>query len=139
MEEQDKRQGYPPTDCDDICAGGYLPNAVEVEAATMLNHIAAHTFKERHGWGRHPGSSIRNWAHFFLIDNQGGGLTGEGYAVVYSGGWDSEAKRYTGGKAYRFAICKHEHVTHGDANPQRGWLPGHCAKCGLNMTVDSGD
>lgn len=135
----DKRRGYTPADFDAICNGGYLPNAVEVDPGTMLNAIAAHRFVERHGNGLHPGTSYKSWAHFFLIDGQGGQLTGEGYAVIYSGQWDAEAKRYVGGKAYRFAICVHEKVAGAGANHSRGWHPGHCAKCGLDMTVDSGD
>lgn len=134
------KRGYLPEDFDAICAGGYLPNAVEVSAGEMLNHIAAHRFVERHGNGLHPGASYKSWAHFFLIDGRGGGLTGEGFAVIYNGQWNAETKAYDGGKAYRFAICKHETVGTGTPEQaQRGWHPGHCRLCGLDMTVDSGD
>lgn len=134
-----RRRGYTLADFDAICAGGHLPNAEPVDAGAMLNSIAAHRFVERHGQGLHPGTPYKSWAHYFLIDGQGGGLTGEGYAVIYSSEWDPATRRNVGGKAYRFAICKHEKVAGAGANPQRGWHPGHCSKCGLDMTVDSGD
>jgi hypothetical protein len=38
-----------------------------------------------------------------------------------------------------FAICKHEKVEGAGADHQRGWHPGHCGKCGMDMSVDSGD
>lgn len=40
---------------------------------------------------------------------------------------------------FRVAVCKHEKVPGSGANPQRGWHPGSCRLCGMDLTVDSGD
>jgi hypothetical protein len=132
-----RRSCYEPAEFDAICSGGHLPNAEEVSPSAMLNTIAAHQFVERRGNAAHP-SGDKSWAHFFLISGQGGGLTGEGYAIVYNGAWTKDGP--VGGKAYRFAICKHEKLSTGSAmENRRGWHPGYCRLCGLDMTIDSGD
>lgn len=78
----------------------------------------------------HKGDAI-----YYLNCGQGGGYTGAGVVVIiagYNGGPDSIV---TG----RFAICKHESVEDPGANHSRGWHPAHCSKCGLDLSVDSGD
>lgn len=72
---------------------------------------------------------------YLLAVGQGGGLTGEGYVIVRQG-WQDDDSSVVGG---RFAICKHEKVEGPGANHARGWHPGWCGKCGLDMSVDSGD
>lgn len=47
-----------------------------------------------------------------------------------------------GGRAvvYSFAICLHEKTEEGHKpNHSRGWHPGHCKHCNLDMSIDSGD
>lgn len=42
--------------------------------------------------------------------------------------------------AWLLSICKHEIVDSSTpAGRQRGWHPAHCAKCGINLSVDSSD
>jgi len=82
-------------------------------------------------------SRDRSWkrALYMLTCGQGGGLTGEGYVIAAVAWRADESSVVTG----RFALCKHKKIARADANPDRGWHPGHCEICGLDMTVDSGD
>lgn len=42
--------------------------------------------------------------------------------------------------AWLLSICKHEIVDSSTpAGRMRGWHPAHCAKCGINLSVDSSD
>jgi hypothetical protein len=79
-----------------------------------------------------PGSSSTwgHWSRYFLGTTQGGALDGTGYVIWWDRG---------NGHVGKFAICRHEKVTGSGADPRRGWHPGRCSKCGLDMTVDSGD
>jgi hypothetical protein len=90
-----------------------------------------------------PGQSRRVWARWFYCTGQSGGLTGEGYVIWYCSGPKPNPRPEAAYAAYarggRFAICKHEKVDGPGANHSRGWHPGHCRLCGLDMTVDSGD
>lgn len=110
-----------------------LPNAADVEPLRFLNNLAAggHMMKPVWGWAMLPDNSRKQWTQFFLTQGgMGGYLDGAGYAVTY------------GGRApivRHFAICKHEQQLGAGANPSRGWHPGNCKHCGMNMTVDSGD
>ncbi len=70
-------------------------------------------------------------ARYFLEDTQAGTFTGSGYIAF------SEGNGY--GEFASFAICLHKKVLDPQANLLRGWSPAHCKKCGLDMTVDSGD
>lgn len=72
----------------------------------------------------------RHFARYFLNSTQDGRLDGAGVVLWFKDA-DGEAC------AAEFAICKHEKVEGSGANPQRGWFPGRCSKCGLDMTVDS--
>lgn len=80
-----------------------------------------------------PGDKQWN-VRYFLDYGQGGQLYGSG--IVAWTTWKDGAYRATG---MRFAICKHAMALDAGADPSRGWRPGHCKKCGLDMTVDSGD
>jgi hypothetical protein len=73
-------------------------------------------------------------ARFFLNYGQGGQLYGSG--IVAWTTWKDGAYRAVGMK---FAICDHEPTEGAGANHSRGWHPAHCSKCGLDMSVDSGD
>lgn len=93
----------------------------------------------------HEGQSQKGWAKYFLSTTQGGGFDGTGYVIIYaSPRWVAatelkEQHKEGGAIIGSFAICKHQKVDHAGANHQRGWHPGHCLHCGLDMTVDSGD
>lgn len=127
-----------------------------------------------------PGSNSRwgTWCRYFLPTLQGGGLTGEAYAIAwenaYTKEWDQaaaaevveravahvtdpksppgdlgaavEAMTAIGKKqtsvwpsAWKVAICKHDVKEGAGANHMRGWHPAYCAKCDINLSVDSSD
>lgn len=48
-------------------------------------------------------------------------------------------QKYGYPRGFKVSVCDHEKIVHGDARPSHGWHPGHCGKCGMNMTVDSSD
>lgn len=80
-----------------------------------------------------PGKKIWN-ARFFLDYGQGGQLYGSGLVAWTE--WKDGAYRAV---ARTFAICEHKKISAPGASPSRGWHPGACEKCGLDMSVDSGD
>jgi hypothetical protein len=84
--------------------------------------------------GRPSGRAI-----YHLNCGQGGGLTGEGVVVVDVAGLVKYRAIPESIIAGRFTFCKHEKVEGAGANHSRGWHPGYCDKCGLDMSVDSGD
>lgn len=77
------------------------------------------------------GAEHSNWARYFFWHGQGGQNYGQAYVLIYGANTKPKA-----GMVY---ICKHEVQVDADARPERGWHPGRCRKCGLDMTVDSGD
>lgn len=92
----------------------------------------------------HEGQTRQGWAKYFLHTTQGGQFDGTGYVIIYqSPRWerDEEGKTHAVGGALigSFAICKHQKQEGAGADHQRGWHPGYCKVCGMNMTVDSGD
>jgi hypothetical protein len=111
-----------------------LPNAEDVEPLLFLNDLAArgHMMTPVWGYALLPTESRQQWTQFFLLHdaNMSSDVGGGGYAVTY------------GSKApivRRFAICKHEKEDGAGANHMRGWHPGKCRLCGMDMTIDSGD
>jgi hypothetical protein len=78
-------------------------------------------------------------AIYHLNCGQGGGFTGEGVVVIDATGHFQYRAVQESIITGRFAICKHESVEDPGANHSRGWHPAHCKKCGLDMSVDSGD
>lgn len=123
-----RKGGYTLDDFAAILKGDApLPNA---EASRSLedgvNNIASFGHMLMPKWGYSLGSDgHKSWTQFFLNV-----YDGSGYALIYG---------MRGGRIVRFTICKHQKKTHAGANPSRGWHPGHCIKCGLDLTVDSGD
>ena len=111
-----------------------LPGAEDVEPMTFLNDLAArgHMMTPVWGYSLLPAEARHQWTQFFLLHdaNMGFELGGRGYAVTYAN--PKPIVR-------RFAICKHEIELRSDADPSRGWNPGHCKHCGMDMTIDSGD
>lgn len=110
-----------------------LPNMEPIErdiGAAILHYREMHCGDALMGV-----NSIKKWnARFFLDYGQGGQLYGSG--IVAWSEWKDGAYRAAGMK---FAICKHEQKAEPGANPMRGWHPSRCVKCGLDMTIDSGD
>lgn len=110
-----------------------LPHFKPMPYAEFLNRLAAggHSMPSRFGYARLQGESgYTGWTMFFLNTTQGGAIDGTGILVRYN-----NKEPITG----TFAICDHEKVDGHGANHSRGWHPGSCGKCGLNMTVDSSD
>jgi hypothetical protein len=128
-----KRSGYSfETDLMPIINGKVmLPNAspIERDVGSAILH-----YREMHsGTASLPGGKEFN-ARFFLDYGQGGQLYGSG--IVAWTMWKDGAYRAVGVK---FAICDHKQSEGAGANHSRGWHPSTCSKCGLDMSVDSGD
>jgi hypothetical protein len=109
-----------------------LPNAEPIDSD--VGAAVLHYRVMRAGHALMPNGRTEWNARFFLDCGQGGQLEGSG--IVAWSAWKDGAYRATG---LRFAICKHEKKDDPGADHQRGWHPGRCVKCGLDMTVDSGD
>lgn len=119
----------------------YLPNFEPIPLEKAASHAAASYSHLERGHAKlpdHP-SGRQSFAGtlFILNATQGGGWDGTGTVIVNSG-WSHAEQKYTVATG-EFAICKHEKVEGAGANHMRGWHPGHCRKCGLDMSVDSGD
>lgn len=119
-----------------------LPNFEPVPIPDGMNSIAAGAgMAEADGGVQHillPGADRTCWARAFISFTQGGRFDGSGYVIWYrtknwNVPWDGESQ------IARFAICKHEKRDGPGANHMRGWHPGSCTKCGLDLTVDSSD
>ncbi|TAL43868.1 MAG: hypothetical protein EPN91_05800 [Salinibacterium sp.] len=127
-------KSYTEADYATIIAGDApIPNFEPMTADQFCNAIAAggHSMTPRWGWAKSE-HGHKAWAQYFLANfsNMGSGPDGSGYVCIYGG---------AGPKVGRFSICKHQKQMGAGANPSRGWNPGHCSKCGLDMTIDSGD
>ncbi len=108
-----------------------LPNSqpLEVDVASSILH-----YRQMY-CGTADLAGKKQWnARFFLDYGQGGQLYGSGIAVWTE--WKDGAYRAVGMK---FAICDHKAVEGAGANHSRGWHPARCEKCGLDLSVDSGD
>jgi hypothetical protein len=109
-----------------------LPNASAIEhdiGAAILH------YREMHCGTALLTDGKKAWnARFFLDYGQGGQLYGSG--IVAWTDWKDGAYRAVGMK---FAICDHKPAEGRGANHSRGWHPASCSKCGLDMSVDSGD
>lgn len=108
-----------------------LPNFERIDPDLVIQNIAACGHRMQPVWGHAKIDGHKKWAQYFLF---GAGMSspphtygGDGYVLVYP--------NHVG----QFACCKHEFELGAGANPRRGWHPGRCKKCGLDMSVDSGD
>ncbi|ASY64451.1 hypothetical protein SJ05684_c30270 [Sinorhizobium sojae CCBAU 05684] len=111
-----------------------LQNVEDVDPIGFLNNLAAcgHSMRPQWGWTKIDGRLV--WTQYFLTHaGMGANLDGGGYAVIYRSYPEKTAR------VVKFAICKHEIQAGAGADPRRGWHPGSCKHCGLDMTVDSGD
>jgi hypothetical protein len=131
-----KRNGYTlETDLMPILEGKVaLPNFKEVPLERAAANIASSYGPGLRGHALLPGETLRRWAQFFFDRGQGGGLHGSGLVIYYT----LDQGRGVGA-AGTFAICDHKAVEGAGANHSRGWHPATCSKCGLDMSVDSGD
>ena len=59
--------------------------------------------------------------------------------VLYEGPEPGTLIQHFKDDATAFNAKKHEVIEGAGANHSRGWYPGHCGKCGLDMSFDSGD
>ena len=132
VEPLDRRRGFQDEDFAPILKGkAVLPNFEELPLERGIANIAAGAcLLAVQGVRNARLPNGKHWARYFLNTTQGGSRDGTGYVMWY----DHEV-----GHVGRFAICKHERRGGPGGNPRRGWHPGHCTKCGLVMTVDSGD
>ncbi len=93
------------------------------------NILATHVMWLRDSEGK------RRQARYFLITNQGGGLTGEGYCL-----FSQYHQGHSQTRLVRVAICDHKRQGYSTVEEQRrGWHKAKCTECGLDMSVDSGD
>lgn len=102
-----------------------LPHPERIDDRRALNDIAAFGHSLEAVWGTVLNADgRRQWTQYLLNVSRG-----EGWAIVYGEG------------AFRFALCNHEKVLGPNDRPhhERGWSPGHCHLCGLDMAVDSSD
>lgn len=104
----------------------------------ILNDIAArgHMMKPVWDYALLPERSKPEWAQFFFLfgAGQGLGFDGRGYVIAWAPSYPKPDP-----VVGKFALCDHHKVDDPGANHSRGWHPGHCEKCGIDMTVDSGD
>lgn len=98
-----------------------------IEHEDCLKAIASFGHSYTYTWGYAKVGERKVWTAFFLNVRDGSGI-----AVSYV---------FNKAVCVRFTLCEHEKVARPTdrPNPQRGWHPGVCSKCGLNMDVDSGD
>lgn len=128
-----KRSGFTlKDDLQPIIEGNVaLPNAKPIEhdiSSAILHYHQMHS-----GQALLPQGKKWN-VRFFLDYGQSGQPYGSG--IVAWTEWKDGAYRATGMK---FAICDHQPVEGSGANHSRGWHPARCSKCGLDMSIDSGD
>lgn len=125
-----KAGGYTLDDFSPYTKGeNILPNWEELHTEEVTDNIASigHSLTPQWGYVRLPDGS-RPWAYYFLREH-----SGEGYVLIYGGHHGRNPR------AGHFSICRHEKVDGPGANHSRGWHPGSCRLCGLNMSYDSGD
>ena len=109
------------------------PNLLSIGLEDGMSIIASQELRPTGVGCIRPGlkSYPASYARYFLEYTQAGTFAGSGYVTF------SQGSNY--GVFASFAICLHKKVLDPQANLLRGWSPAHCKKCGLDMTVDSGD
>lgn len=108
-----------------------LPNfKEETNLAKAINSLAGSGGMSYQGNALLP-DRHKPWARYFLNTTQSGALDGTGTVMIYDHGGK--------GRVGTFAICEHTTVPLPGANPSRGWHACKCSKCGLDLSVDSGD
>ena len=127
-----KHAGYTEKELQDYLDGKTpWPHVDLMPLSKAANYIASSYHEMWRGRYRpDPKNNATVWAAYFPQRTQGGGLTGS-FVCLYYGS--------DGGMAAEVTVCKHDKASGANANHQRGWHPGYCKLCGLDMTVDSGD
>ena len=120
------------------------PNFEELPIAEVAAAIISYgCLGDELGHFRPPGhTGFPLTARWFFRTTQGGSRDGEGYVIWSAGRTENprpEAPYATVARGGRFALCKHEKIEDPGADHRRGWHPGRCRLCGIDMTVDSGD
>lgn len=114
-----------------------LPNLEEItDPVLALKMIAWH--KQYHHYYnaavKIPGETHSTYVNLYLMvaNSMFGGWDGTGLVVTCH---NSDV-----GRVFKFALCLHEKTEEGHSpNHGRGWHPGHCKHCNMDMSVDSGD
>lgn len=126
------------TDLQPIITGEVpLPNFRADKPESVIANIAALGHGLLPMWGYALIDGHKTWTQFFLTPAgmgsvRHGSFDGGGYVLIW-GGYPN------GGRAGTFAICRHQKLDAPGANHSRGWHPGACKLCGMDMTIDSGD
>src|SRR5262245_6215430 len=110
-----------------------VPNLEEMSAEKGLERLAFGGEGGIRGRIRFDAKGDYARATWFLGYEGMGSLGGNGI-VVWSATEHEPYRTY--GKIGTFAICVHKKVEGPGANHSRGWHPGWCEKCGLDMSVD---
>lgn len=78
-------------------------------------------------------SNYPEYVNLYLMSNiDGRSWNGTGVLLT--------SNEYPNPRVFTFALCLHEKTEEGHRpNHGRGWHPGHCKHCNMDMTVDSGD
>jgi hypothetical protein len=134
FQEDGKSYFYPYTPW---ATQAVLPNLVEVtDPARALFELAISKPLCPAPYGlafKIPGEQYASYCTAYLRSTPGGGGW-EGSGVLLSMHNSLKPRVFT------FALCLHEKTEDGHSpNHNRGWHPGHCALCGMDMSVDSGD
>lgn len=104
-----------------------LPNEMAISADQAVERISTFNYTVIRGHVR-GADGHKIWATYFLGAPLDHPQDGGGMVLYYPG------------KAAVFAVCNHQKTEEGHRpNHMRGWHPGHCALCGIDMSVDSGD
>lgn len=114
-----------------------VPNLEEMPAEKGLERLAHASGGIRGRIRLDPKSHNTEWATWFPGYEGMGSLGGNGLVVWSHTEHEPEYRHY--GKVATFAICRHEFVAGPGGNPSRGWNPGFCRWCGMDLSVDSGD
>lgn len=73
-----------------------------------------------------------HYVSVYTTYKSGGNWDGVGYVVT--------TNEWPDARVFKFQLCIHEKTEEGHRpNHTRGWHPGHCKHCNMDMTVDSGD
>lgn len=113
-----------------------LPNLEEITDPTeALKHISwSHANIDYYNAAvMLPGKQYPTYCKLFTNPTpMGGTKSWDGSGLIMTKDWPTP-------RVFKFALCQHKKRASPDARPDRGWHPGICEKCGMDMTVDSGD
>lgn len=120
----EKWRRFTDADVQPIIDGAVVLPNLELISDALARQIAAGYYgRIISGRAKMRSGAFAPAALFFVSDSDGSGMV------------------MTSGAAAKFAICQHKKVSTlpSGFDPRRGWHPGYCEKCGLDMSYDSGD